>query len=69
MPFDGQLRIIRLHAFPVVFDAHLLLAAEFHVNGDAPGAGIDGVFDEFFHHRGGTLDDFAGGDLIGEIRG
>ena len=69
MPFDGQLRIVRIHAFAVVFDADLLLAAKLHMNRDAMRAGIDGVFDKFFDDRGGPLDNFAGRDLVGEIRG
>jgi len=39
------------------------------VNRDAARAGIDRVLDQLLDDRGGTLDDFAGGDLIREIRG
>jgi hypothetical protein len=39
------------------------------VNRDAARARIDRVLDQFFDDRGGTLDDFAGGNLVREIRG
>ena len=69
MPFDRQPRIIRLHPFSVVLDADLLLAAELDVNREAPRAGVDRVLDELLDDGGGALDDFAGGNLIREIRG
>ena len=36
---------------------------------DPPGARIERVLDQLFHDRRRTLDDFAGGDLIGEVQG
>ncbi len=67
MTLDGQPRIVRLHAFAVVLDADLLLAAELDVDRQAPGAGVDGVLDQLLDDRRRPLDDFAGGDLIGEV--
>ena len=69
MTLDRQARVLRLHPLAIVVDAHLLLAAELDVNRDARGAGVDGVLDELLDDRGGTFDDFAGGDLIGEVGG
>ena len=34
---------------------------------DPPGAGVDGVLDQLLDDRGGPLDDFARGDLVGEV--
>ena len=33
------------------------------------GSGIDRVLDQFFHHGRRTLDNFAGGDLVGDVLG
>ena len=64
---DGQPRIVGLHPLAVVLDADLLLAAELDVNDDAPRAGVDGVLDQLLHDRRRPLDDFAGGNLVGEV--
>ena len=32
------------------------------LDADAPGAGIEGIFDELFDDGGGSLDHFTGGD-------
>ena len=67
MPLDGQPRILRLHPLAIVVDANQLLAAELDGDGDAPRAGVDGVLDQLLDDGGRPLDDFAGGDLVGEI--
>ena len=67
MALDRQPGILRAHAFAVVLDPNEPLAPHFHGNGEVSRAGIDRVFDEFLDHRGRALDDFARGDLIGEI--
>ena len=36
---------------------------------DAAGAGVDRVLDQLLDDRGRPLDDLAGGDLVGEVRG
>ena len=69
MPLDREPRVVGLHPLAVVLDADLFLAAELDVDGHARRAGVDGVFDELLDDGGGTLDDFAGGDLVGEIDG
>ena len=53
----------------VVFDPNEPLAAQLDVDLDAPRARVDRVFDELFDDRRRTLDDLAGGDLVGEIGG
>ena len=50
MPLDGQLRIVGVHAFSVVFDADLFLAAELDMNREAPRPGVDRVLDQFLDH-------------------
>ena len=37
--------------------------------GDAGGAGVQGVFQQFFDNRSGAFNHFAGGDLRGDIGG
>ena len=67
MAFDCQPRVFRLHPFPVVLDPHLFLATKFDPNGDPAGAGVNGVLDEFLDDGGRPLDDFASGNLVGEL--
>ena len=66
---ERQPRILRAHPIAVVLDAHEPLAAQLDVDLDAARAGVDGVFDELFDDRRRTLDNLAGGDLIGEVGG
>ncbi len=69
MTLERQPRVFRPHAFAVILDAHQPLAAQFDVHLDASRPGVDGVFDELFGDRRGTLDDLARGDLIRQISG
>ena len=65
---DRQPRILRPHPFPIVLDADLFLAAELDVDREAARAGIDRVLDELLDDGRGTLDHFAGRDLVRELR-
>ena len=56
-------------AAAVVFDTDQLLAAVLRGDDDARRAGIDGVLNQFFDHRGRALDDLASRDLVGEVNG
>jgi hypothetical protein len=67
MPLERQPRVVRIHPFPVVFDPDRALAAVLDGDRNPGGAGVEGVFDQLFDHRGGPFDDFAGGDLVGEL--
>ena len=69
MALDRQARILRVHALAVVLDANQLLAAELDGDGEAPRAGVDRVLDQLLDDRGRTLDDLAGGNLVGEVGG
>ncbi len=67
MTFEGEFRVRTRHPVTVVFDRHELLPAEIDDDGDSRGAGVHGVLDELLHDRGRTLDDLAGGNLVGEV--
>ena len=58
-----------LHADAVVLDPDQLLAAVLDGDGDARRLGVDGVLDQLLDDRGRPLDDFAGGDLVGQVVG
>ena len=64
MTDDAFFCVFGAHATAVVGDPHIGLAAvgNFHLNGT--GAGVDGVFDEFFDARRRPFDDFTGSDFI-----
>ena len=57
------------HAGAVVDYLHQLLAGLFHNELHLGGAGIDGIFQQLLHHRGGALHHFAGRNLVGEVFG
>ena len=67
MTLDGQPGIIGIHAFAIVFDPHLLFAAELDVNRQPTRPGVDGVLDQLLDDRRGSLDHFPGGNLVGEV--
>ena len=64
VPLKGQQRIVAIHSVAVVGDANEFAPAGFHLDADAMGAGIERVLQQFFHHRGWTIDHLAGSDLI-----
>ena len=65
--FEGEPRVLRLHPFPVVLDAHLLLAAELDVDRQPARAGVDRVLDQLLDDGGWTLNHFTRGNLVGEV--
>src|SRR5580700_5144312 len=67
--FKGKQCIVADHAVAVVPDGNERAAASAKLDFDARGAGIEGVFDEFLHHRGRALDDLTSGDLVGNAVG
>jgi hypothetical protein len=68
VPLDREPRVLRGHPLAIVLDAHEALAAELDRHRDTGGAGVEGVLHELLHDRGGTLDDLAGGNLVGQFR-
>ena len=69
MTLEGQQGVVAHHAAAVVGDLNQLFAAGFNLDSDAGGAGIERIFQQFLHYRRGTLHDFAGGDLVGNVFG
>ena len=69
VPLEAQPRVVGRHADAVVLDADETLAAVFDGDGDPGGGGVDGVLDQLLDHRGRPLDDFPGGDLVGQVVG
>ncbi len=66
---DREPRVLRIHPFAVVLDAQRLLPAELDGDRNPPRARVERVLDELLDDRRRTLDDLAGGDLIGEVQG
>ena len=67
MTFESENRIVAHHAFAVVGDFQQASTAGFDLNRDVGGAGVDRILDEFLGDRSRTFNDFAGGDLIGDV--
>src|SRR5262249_7950235 len=63
VPRERKERILGGHALPVVADDDALEPSPDEADVDAPSGGVEGVLDQLPHDGGGTLDDFAGGDL------
>ena len=62
---EGEQGVVTNHATSVVGDLDELLASGFDLNLDAGGTGVERVLQKFFDDGRGTLDDLAGGDLVG----
>jgi hypothetical protein len=60
-------QLIRAHAGAVVAYANKANAAVLNIDVDALRAGIETIFNKFLDDRSGTLDHFAGGNLIDEF--
>jgi hypothetical protein len=69
VPLDCERGVVRLHSLAVVLYANALLSTELDVNHDPVRAGVDRVFNQLLDDRRRTLDDLAGGNLVGEVRG
>ena len=69
MALEGEQRIVAHHAATVVHDADELAAAAFDLDADAGGAGVERVLEQLLDHGRGTVDHFAGGDLVGDLVG
>jgi len=65
MPFKGQQSVVADHTTTIVRDLNELLASRFDLDANAIGGGVERIFEQFFHHGGGPLHHFAGGDLVG----
>ena len=69
MAFEAEQRVVAAHAKAVVGHADEAAPARADFDGDFPGIGVEGIFDQLLHDAGGALDHFAGGDLVGDLFG
>ena len=65
MALEGHARVGGRHAAAIVDNLNERPAGIFYYYGNGRSASIDGIFDKFLYHRGRTLDNLAGGNLIG----
>ena len=65
----GDARVLGRHAAAVVRDAQIRHAAAANLHRDGAGAGVNRVFDELLHHRGGPLHDLARGNQVSNVGG
>ena len=66
MPFKAKLRIVFVHAATVVADVNERQTAVEKLNINMLCTRIQTVFQQLLYDIGGTFDDFAGGNLIGD---
>jgi len=66
MALQGQWQLVGRDAVAVVGHQDAADAAAVQADFDGPGAGVQGVFQQFLQHGGGAFDDFARGDLADE---
>jgi len=64
---EGEERVVAPHPAAVVADGDPPLATALELDLDRPRPGVESVLDELLEHRGGALDDLAGGDLADEL--
>ena len=69
MAFKGQHSIVPDHAAAIVGNSQEPSPAGFNVDNDAHRARINRILDQFLRDRSRALDNFAGGDLIGNVIG
>ena len=69
MALEGQQGIVAQHAAAIVGDADEPPPAAFDFHADLGRAGIQGVFEQLFHHRRGPLHHLARRDFIGYLIG
>ena len=67
--FEGEESIVTHHAAAVVGDLDELAAPAFDFKADVGGSGVERVLQHFLDHGGGTVDDLASGDLVGNLVG
>jgi hypothetical protein len=66
MSLKGQQGVIADHSGAVIDDLYAAPAARFYMDADAVGAGIERIFEQLLDDGSGPLDDFAGGNPIGD---
>ncbi len=66
---EGQQGVVAQHAAAIVGNADQAAAAGFDFHAHIGRARVERIFEQFLDHRSGPLDNFAGGDLIGDLVG
>ncbi len=61
-----QRHVVFVDTVAIVAKPNKLDAARLHIQFNFRGTGVQTVFQQLFHHRGGAFDHLAGGDLVGE---
>ena len=64
MAFKRKQRVVMRHPGTIVDHADHALAALLDFDANGVRAGVNGVFEQLFHHRCGPLDNFPRGDFI-----
>lgn len=67
MTFEREEGVIAAHPESIVGDADEAASTGPDFDGDAGGLGVEGILDEFLDDGSGSFNDFAGGDLIGDV--
>src|SRR5690606_2477350 len=67
MTLQSQRHLLSVHAGAVVGDFDQIESSGSQADGDRPGAGIDGVLDQFLERGGWPLDHFAGSDSVNQV--
>ena len=68
MAQKANARVLRRHAGAVVGDADEIAPAGAELQHDGTRSGVHRVFQQLLDRRGGTLDDLARGDEVGNVR-
>ena len=69
MPLKGEQRVITHHAGAVICQADEFSAASLDVDADSGRARVESIFEQLFDHRGWTVDNFSGRDLVRHLIG
>mgnify|MGYP000848748062 CR=1 FL=1 len=69
MSLEGHAGVSLGHALAVVNHLNECTAGVFDDDGDVCGAGVNGVFHQLLDNGGGSLDDFTGSYLVGDVVG
>ena len=69
MALQGEAGVVAVHPRAVVAHADQYLPAIFQLDAHAARPGIERILDELLDHRCRPLDDFPGGDLVGDLIG
>ena len=69
MALECQQGIVAVHPLPVVGHADEPPSTRFHLDPDALGARVEGVFQELLHDRCGPVHHLAGSDLVSNLVG